>query len=178
MPRQQQAAVRGAGLGRAGMPRGTKVVALALALVITHEARQAWRPLRRVFGLCRASVCDSGLKRRFQSECGSVVMLGVPGAYARGSAETGPSGLVWVFGGCRDQVLTHLALLRSALQAFGGPLRRVLSSCRACACGSGLKGCFPVFQGRSPANAPFCCADGSPEHAAPRPEVGQRPRTT
>ena len=96
-----------------------KNVAWALALVITHEARRAWRQLRRVFGLCRASVCDSGLKGRFQSECGCVVMLGVPGAYARGSAETGPSGLVWVFGGCRDQVLTHLALLRSALQAWG-----------------------------------------------------------
>ena len=74
-------------------------------------------------------------------------MLGVPGAYARGSAETGPSGLVWVFGGGRDQVLTHLALLRSALQAFGGPLRRVLGLCRASVCDSGLKGRFPVAQG-------------------------------
>jgi hypothetical protein len=154
-------------------------------------------------------------------------MHGVPGAYAPGSAETGPSGLVRVFGGCRDQVLTHLAplkpalqawcgcfggcrdqvlthlaplkpalqawwgvwgcrdqvlthlaLLRSALQAFGGPLRRVLGLCRACACGSGLKGCFPVFQGRNPGNAPFYCGDGSRDHAAPRPEVGQRPDTT
>ena len=44
-------------------------------------------------------------------------MHGVPGAYAPGSAETGPSGLEGFFGGGRDQVLTHLALLRSALQA-------------------------------------------------------------
>jgi hypothetical protein len=28
-----------------------------------------------------------------------VVMLGLPRAYAPRSAETGPSGLVWVFGG-------------------------------------------------------------------------------
>ena len=76
-----------------------------------------------MLGLCRASVCGSGLKGRFpvaqgaalgqghpknsflglkgrfQSECGSVVMLGLPRAYAPRSAETGPSGLVWVFGG-------------------------------------------------------------------------------
>ena len=70
-----------------------------------------------MLGLCRASVWDSGLKGRFpgaqgaalglghtpnsflglkgrfQSECGCAVMLGVPGAYAPGSAEVGPSGL-------------------------------------------------------------------------------------
>ena len=34
-----------------------------------------------------------GLKGRFQGDCGCAVMRGVPGAYARGSAETGPSGL-------------------------------------------------------------------------------------
>ena len=44
-------------------------------------------------------------------------MHGVPGAHAPGSAETGPSGLEVASLGCRDQVLTHLALLRSALQA-------------------------------------------------------------
>ena len=79
--------------------------------------------MRCVFGLRRASVCDSGLKGRFpvaqgaalglghpqnsfsglkgrfQSECGCVVMHGVPGAYAPGSAETGPSGLVGCLGG-------------------------------------------------------------------------------
>ena len=46
-------------------------------------------------------------------------MYGVPGADAPGSAETGPSGLAGTLG-CRDQVLTHLALLRSALQAWVG----------------------------------------------------------
>jgi len=39
-----------------------------------------------------------GLKGRFQSECGGVVRHGVPGAYAPGSAETGPSGLGGVLG--------------------------------------------------------------------------------
>ena len=34
-------------------------------LVITHETRGAWSPLRRVFGLYRAYVCDSGLKGWF-----------------------------------------------------------------------------------------------------------------
>ena len=48
-------------------------------------------------------------------------------------------GLFW---GWRDQVLTHLAPLRSALQAWWGPLRRVFGLCRACVCGSGLKGRF------------------------------------
>jgi hypothetical protein len=33
--------------------------------VITHETRWAMRLLRRVFGLCRAYVCDTGLKGRF-----------------------------------------------------------------------------------------------------------------
>ena len=58
-------------------------------------------------------------------------MHGVPGAYARGYAETGPSGLVRVCGGGRDQVLTHLALLKPALQAlvgcFGGCRDQVLT---------------------------------------------------
>jgi len=27
-------------------------------------------------------------------------------------------------------------------------------------------------------NAPCCCGDGSPEHAAPHPEVGQRRATS
>jgi len=39
-----------------------------------------------------------GLKGRFQGDCGCAVMHGVPGAYARGSAETGPSGVVGVLG--------------------------------------------------------------------------------
>ena len=58
-----------------------------------------------------------GLKGRFQGVRIFAVMYGVRGAYARGSAETGPSGLVETLGR-RDQVLTHLALLRSALQAW------------------------------------------------------------
>ena len=51
--------------------------------------------------------------------------------------------------GCRDQVLTHLALLRSALQALGGVsgLGRVFGLCSACGCDSGLKDRFPVAQG-------------------------------
>jgi hypothetical protein len=89
-----------------------------------------------------------------------VVLHGVPGAHARGSAETGPSGLVRVCGGGRDQVLTHLALLKPALQAscghrgpgagFGawcGPQGLVLSVRLARVCDSGLKGRFPVAQG-------------------------------
>ena len=32
---------------------------------MTHETPWAWRPSRRVFGLCRAYVCDPGLKGRF-----------------------------------------------------------------------------------------------------------------
>ena len=73
-------------------------------------------------------------------------MHGVPGAYAPGSAETGPSGLGASFG-CCDQVLTHLALLRSALQAWGVPLRPyvglggLVSVVQlTCCCDSGLKG--------------------------------------
>jgi hypothetical protein len=46
-----------------------------------------------------------GLKGRFQSECGCVVMHGVPGAYAPGSAETGPSGLVGCLGGAVTRCL-------------------------------------------------------------------------
>ena len=80
--------------GRARMTRGTKERSVGFSPC--HYPRNPsgpWRPLRRVFGLCRASVCDSGLKGRFQSDCGCVVMHGVPGAYAPGCAETGPSGL-------------------------------------------------------------------------------------
>ena len=44
-------------------------------------------------------------------------------------------------------MLTHVALLKPALQALGGPLRRVFVLCRACVCGLGLKGRFPVAQG-------------------------------
>jgi len=88
-----------------------------------------------------------GLKGRSQGVCVFAVMYGVRGAYAPGSAETGPSGLVETLG-CRDQVLTHLALLRSALQAWGsGPSGHVFCLCRACVCVSGLKGRFPVAQG-------------------------------
>ena len=75
-------------------------------------------PLERVFRFRSARVCDSGLKGRFpkaqgaalglghpqkrgfpglkgrfQGSLGFSVMHGVPGAYAPGSAETGPSGL-------------------------------------------------------------------------------------
>ena len=77
-----------------------------------------------MFGLCRASVCDSGLKGRFpvaqgaalglghpqnsflglkgrfQSECGCLVKHGVPGAYAPGFAEIGPSGLWGAVAAC------------------------------------------------------------------------------
>jgi len=60
----------------------SNIVARALAwasyLVITHETRRAWRPLRRVFGLCRASVCDSGLKGRFPVAQGAALGLGLP----------------------------------------------------------------------------------------------------
>ena len=50
----------------------------ASALVITHETRWARRPLRRVFGLCRAYVCDSGLKGRFPIAQGAALGLGHP----------------------------------------------------------------------------------------------------
>ncbi|MEY4186297.1 MAG: hypothetical protein RIT02_1331 [Planctomycetota bacterium] len=72
-------------------------VAWASARVITHETK---RPPGATLSFCPARVCDSGLKGRFQSECGCVVMLGVPGAYARGSAETGPSGLWGAVAAC------------------------------------------------------------------------------
>ena len=107
-----------------------------------------------MFGLCLASVCDSGLKGRFQSECGGVVRHGVPGAYAPGFSEIGPSGLGagvrW--GAC---LLCAVRVLRFRPEEL-----------------------FSGSPGRSPRNARFCSGDGSPEHAAPRPEVGQRPRTT
>ncbi len=41
------------------------VVAWASARVVTQESRRAMSPLRRVFGVCRGYVCDSGLKGRF-----------------------------------------------------------------------------------------------------------------
>jgi hypothetical protein len=160
----------------------------------------SWRPLRRVFGLSRASVCGSGLKGRFPVAQGAALGQGHPqtnvfrpeGPISRrvlfscsctgfpgGSAETGPSGLVRVFGRCRDQVLTHLALLRSALQAWGRGA--VVDACLLCAVHVlrfRPEELFSGSPGRSPRNARFCSGDGSPEHAAPRPEVGQRPRTT
>ena len=86
-------------------------------------------------------------------------MHGFPGAYAPRSAETGPSGLGGVCGR-PNQVLSHLALLRSALQAwcghrgpgagFGawcGPQGLVLLVGLAHVCDSGLKGRFPLAQG-------------------------------
>ena len=115
-------------------------------LALLRSALQAWGsgPSGCVFCLCRAGACVSGLKGRFLVAQGAAlgpeppqktgflglkgrfqgvrifaVMYGVRGAYARGSAETGPSGVVEILG-CRDHVLTHLALLRSALQAWWG----------------------------------------------------------
>ena|GEM_PF-5736307 len=140
--------------GRARMTRGTKERSVGFSPC--HYPRNPsgpWRPLRRVFGLCRASVCDSGLKGRFQSDCGCVVMHGVPGAYAPGSAETGPSGLWGAVAACAWFVPCVCLRLRP-------------------------EELFSSSPGRSPRYARFCSGDGSPEHAAPRPEVGQRPRTT
>jgi len=89
---------------------------------VTHETRRAWRPLRRVFGLSRASVCGSGLKGRFPVAQGAALGQGHPqkivfrpegpisrrvlfscscSGFPGGSAETGPSSLVRVFWGCR-----------------------------------------------------------------------------
>ena len=48
------------------------------AIVLTHETRWARRPLRRVFGLRRAYVCDSGLKGRFPIAQGAALGLGHP----------------------------------------------------------------------------------------------------
>ena len=70
------------------------------SLVITHETRRAWRPLRRVFGLCRASVCDSGLKGRFPVAQGAALGLGLPPKFVFRSE--GPiSKRVWLRGHAR-----------------------------------------------------------------------------
>ena len=141
--------------------------------VLTHVAflRTALQalggPLRRVFVLCRASVCGSGLKGRFPVAQDAALGQGQPqkivfrpeGPISRrvlfscsctgfpgGSAETGPSGLVRVFGGCR-----------------------------ACACGSGPKSCFPVVQGAALAMPAFAAvmAHRSMPHPAPKLANGQ-----
>jgi hypothetical protein len=68
-----------------------KTVTWALALVITHKTK-------RSFGASFSFMFCLWLRFRSEGrsvgECGCAVMHGVPGAYAPGSAEISPSGLV------------------------------------------------------------------------------------
>ena len=79
-----------------------------------------------------------------------------------------------------NQVLTHLALLRSALQALGGVsgLGRVFGLCSACGCDSGLKDRFPVAQGAAILMSPFAEVIVQTSVQRNRPPMGQRPDTT
>ena len=61
----------------------------------------------------------------------------------------------WGVWGCGDQVLTHVALLRSALQAWWGPQGLVLLVRLARVCDSGLKRRFPVAPGAAIVMTPF-----------------------
>ena len=107
-----------------------------------------------------------------------MVLHGVPGAYARGFAETGPSGLVRVFLGCCDEVLTHVALLKPALQAWWGPQGLVLLVRLARVCDSSLKRRFPVAQGAAIVMTPFAGGMVQMNVSRNRPPRGQRPGTT
>ena len=55
----------GYGFGATGMTPADRSGSVGFSPGVTHATRRDWRPLRRVFGLRPAYVCDSGLKGRF-----------------------------------------------------------------------------------------------------------------
>ena len=92
-------------------------VAWASARVITHETK---RSPGATVSFCSARVCDSGLKGRFPKAQGAALGPGHPPNWFRGLK--GRFQDVCCFRGRvrLSQVLTHLALLKPALQACGG----------------------------------------------------------
>ena len=89
-------------------------------LVITHETK---RSPGATVSFCSARVCDSGLKGRFPKAQGAALGPGHPPNWFRGLK--GRFQDVCCFRGRvrLSQVLTHLALLKPALQAWCGSRR-------------------------------------------------------